>query len=170
MKWRDKKDVCVLSTLHDDSMVQVKSRRGNEVCKPKAIADYNSHMGGVDLADNLLSHFSTSRKRLKKYYKKVFRHMLDMSVLNAFVTYKALGGNVVRREFILRLGEKLISTYAGERNETLRRPTRLTAKPSRLIERHFREYCPPTKCKQRPLRKCTQCQKKSEKEGKFILV
>ena len=41
--------------------------------KPKAVADYNSNMGGVDLSDNLLVHFSTARNRLKKYNKKVFR-------------------------------------------------------------------------------------------------
>lgn len=78
LKWKDKKDVFVLSTMHDDSMMKVKSRRGKEKEKPKAIADYNAYMGGVDLSDNLLCHFSTARNRMKKYYKKVFRHMLDM--------------------------------------------------------------------------------------------
>ena len=66
-------------------------------------------MGGVDLSDNLMVHFATARNRLKKYYKKVFRHMLDMAILNAFITYKGKGGKLVRREFILRLVEKIIS-------------------------------------------------------------
>ncbi|XP_068225608.1 piggyBac transposable element-derived protein 4-like [Palaemon carinicauda] len=79
LKWKDKKDVYVLSTLYDDSMKIVKSRRGHEKSKPKAIEDCNNNMGGVDLSDNLMVHFSTARNRLKKYYKKVFRHMLDMS-------------------------------------------------------------------------------------------
>ena len=57
LKWKDKKDICVLSTLHDDSMMQVKSRHGKEVNKPKAVANYNSNMGGVDLSDNLMVHF-----------------------------------------------------------------------------------------------------------------
>ena len=144
-------------------MVQVKSRRGNEVCKPKAIADYNSHMGGVDLADNLMVHFSTARNRLKKYYKKVFRHMLDMSLLNSFITYKVLGGKVSRREFILRLGERMLSTYAAKTMDVIR-PSRLVAKPSRLIERHFPEYCPPTEKRKRPLRKCAQCRKNNKRK------
>ena len=30
LKWKDKKDVCILSTLHDGSMINVKSRHGKE--------------------------------------------------------------------------------------------------------------------------------------------
>ena len=71
-------------------------------------------MGGVDLSDNLMVHFLTARNRLKKYYKKVFRHMLDMTLLNSFITYKALGGKVTRHEFILTIAEKLIPKYASE--------------------------------------------------------
>ena len=159
LKWKDKKDVYVLSTLHDDSMVNVKSRRGKEKSKPKAVADYNSNMGGVDLSDNLMVHFLTARNRLKKYYKKVFRHMLDMTLLNSYITYKALGRKVARREFILTLSEKLTSRYAPERPATTRRPPRLSEKPLQLIGRHFSEYCPPTKKKARPLRVCAQCWK-----------
>ena len=164
LKWKDKRDVCVLSTLHDDSMENVKSKRGHEKCKPKAVANYNSHMGGVDLADNLMVHFSTARNRLKKYYKKVFRHMLDMSLLNSYITYKAFGGKVSRREFILRLSEKILATYGRENNDAMRRSTRLVAKPSRLIERHFPEYCPATEKKERPLRKCAQCRKNDKRK------
>jgi len=71
LKWKDKKDVCILSTLHDGSMINVKSRRGKEITKPKAVADCNSNMDGVDLSDNLLVHFSTARNRLKKMIEKL---------------------------------------------------------------------------------------------------
>ena len=168
LKWKDKKDVCVLSTLHDDSMVQVKSRRGKETRKPKAVASYNSNMGGVDLSDNLMVHFSTARNRLKKYYKKVFRHMLDMTLLNSYIVYKALGGKTTRRDFILTLSEKLISKYADEIPASVRRPPRLSVKPLRLIGRHFPEYCPPTAKKERPTRVCVQCRKRQiRKESSY---
>ena len=168
LKWKDKKDVCVLSTLHDDSMVTVKSRRGKETSKPKAIADYNCNMGGVDLSDNLMVHFSTARNRMKKYYKKVFRHMLDMSVLDAYITYKNLGGKIVRREFILRLAERLVSRNAESRPIPMRRASKLVSKPSRLIGQHFPDYCPPTEKKKRPTRVCAQCRKsKIRKESSY---
>ena len=57
LKWHDKRDVVMLSTYHDDSMV-TKSRRsravqgGVEIEKPKAVEDYNQQMGGVDQSKN----------------------------------------------------------------------------------------------------------------------
>ncbi|XP_066937357.1 piggyBac transposable element-derived protein 4-like [Macrobrachium rosenbergii] len=151
--------------MHDDSMVKVKSRRGKEMYKPKEVADYNANMGGVDLSDNLLVHFSTTRNRLKKYYKKVFRHLLDMSVVNCYVTYRALGGKVVRREFILRISETLIMKYAEERPVPLRRPPRLAAKPSRLIGRHFPENCPPTYKKEEATKDLCSVSEEQHKKG-----
>ena len=105
-------------------------------------------MGGVDLSDNLMVHFATARNRLKKYYKKVFRHLLDMAVFNAFITYKGLGGKFVRREYILRLVEKLIMQYGSSSSSGGEgRAARLTTKPTHLLGRHFPDYCPPTKNK-----------------------
>ena len=55
LKWKDKRDVLLLSTIHDDvSMVDI-LRRSRTVAggieriqKPKVIDDYNQHIGGVD--------------------------------------------------------------------------------------------------------------------------
>ena len=54
LKWKDKRDVLMLSTYHDCSMVQ-KSRRSRAaeggievIAKPRVVDDYNMNMGGVD--------------------------------------------------------------------------------------------------------------------------
>ena len=55
LKWKDKRDVLLLSTIHDDvAMVDI-LRRSRTVAggieriqKPKVIDDYNQHIGGVD--------------------------------------------------------------------------------------------------------------------------
>ena len=102
------------------------------------------------------------------YYKKVFRHMLDITLLNSYIAYKALGGKTTRRDFILTLSEKLISKYADEIPASVRRPPRLSVKPLRLIGRHFPEYCPPTAKKERPTRVCVQCRKRQiRKESSY---
>ena len=54
LKLHDKRDVLVLSTYHDSSMVE-KSRRSKgagveTIQKPKVIEDYNQYMGVVDLS------------------------------------------------------------------------------------------------------------------------
>ena len=54
MKWRDKHDVLILSTFHDDTFIEKRRRTrlaldGVEVIeKPSVVEDYNQHMGGVD--------------------------------------------------------------------------------------------------------------------------
>lgn len=54
LKWRDKRDVLMLSTFHDDTMVG-KSRRSRlatggveTIQKPHVVEEYNQFMGGVD--------------------------------------------------------------------------------------------------------------------------
>ena len=54
LKWRDKRDVLMLSTFHDDTMVG-KSRRSRTavggvetIQKPQVVEEYNQFMGGVD--------------------------------------------------------------------------------------------------------------------------
>ena len=55
--WRDKRDVQMLSTFHDDSMVG-KSRRSKtaagrveSVQKPLVVEEYNQFIGGVDRSE-----------------------------------------------------------------------------------------------------------------------
>ncbi|XP_050313146.1 piggyBac transposable element-derived protein 4-like [Anthonomus grandis grandis] len=55
--WKDSKEVIVLSNYHSSEMETVERRQKDgtkaTVPCPKAIKDYNSYMGGVDLSDQL---------------------------------------------------------------------------------------------------------------------
>ena len=167
LKWKDKRDVTVLSTIHDNSMLKTVSRRGLETEKPKVIVDYNANMGGVDLSDGLLCHSTTARLRMKKFYLKMFRHLLDISVLNAYITYKAVGGAKSRIDFIITLSEELIVKYKTTlpiQSSCVGRSIAIVSKPSRLTGRHIPDYCPGTENRARPQRRCAQGQKeKNEK-------
>ena len=93
--WKDTKVVCVASTVHlGNSKHQVKRRlktsTGLEevlVAIPDAIYDYNQHMGGVDLSDQLLQYFQTRRKT-HKYWKTLFYHCIDIATTNAYILYR----------------------------------------------------------------------------------
>ena len=57
LMWRDKRDVLMLSTFHNDSMMG-KSRRSKtaaggvkSVQKPRVVEEYNQFMGGVDRSE-----------------------------------------------------------------------------------------------------------------------
>ena len=59
LKWKDKRDVTMLSTYHDERMV-TKSRRSRaaaggteEILKPQVVEDYNMNMGGVDKSESV---------------------------------------------------------------------------------------------------------------------
>ena len=70
-KWRDKKNVNMISTIYDDKM-EVIQVGGKTTSKPTICIKYKKlHMGGVDLLDQETSASSLTRKGIKKYYKKV---------------------------------------------------------------------------------------------------
>lgn len=86
MKWQDKKPLCLLSTIHNAAMKDVQTRQEVKK-KPSLVLDYNLSMGGVDVADQCLSYYKVTRNQQRKYYKKIFRYLLNQAVWNAFVIY-----------------------------------------------------------------------------------
>ena len=50
---------------------------------PSAIDDYNHHMGGVDIADQLRAGFSTQQRGVKPW-RPLFYQLLDSTIINAF--------------------------------------------------------------------------------------
>lgn len=91
LKWCDKRKVLCLSTTHELQAVQVR-RKGKDVNIPKVVNDYNIYMGGVDKVDQMLRAYPLERKRQKVWYKKEFRHLINMCVFNAHVLHKKVEG------------------------------------------------------------------------------
>ena len=87
LRWKDKKDVAMLSTIHNPAMHDIETRQG-PVKKPKVVCEYNHTMGGVDKMDQQLVVYPIPRKRGKKYYKTVFFHLMDIGVWNAFILHQ----------------------------------------------------------------------------------
>ncbi|KAH9642821.1 hypothetical protein HF086_012315 [Spodoptera exigua] len=85
--WRDKRQVLMLTTLDQPEMIKVTNKRGQEVKRPKEIAQYNRFMSGIDCADQMISYYSCPRKTIR-WYKKIIFHMLDVATWNAFFLFK----------------------------------------------------------------------------------
>ncbi|XP_067122000.1 piggyBac transposable element-derived protein 4-like [Centruroides vittatus] len=165
-KWHDRRTVTFLSTFHSATMVSTETRTGNVLMKPQVVVHYNKTMGGVDLLDQHLHDYTVARKRGKKYYKKIFFQLLDISLYNAYVLYKKNGGQKPNMLFRLTLIERLITTYHTVTMASKHGRTR-TAGPLRLTEKHFPDFIPPTDKKVAPTRCCVVCCKKN-KDGKKI--
>jgi len=80
LKWKDKRLVCMLSTIHDDSMVtkqrctRLVSGGVETIQKPKVIEEYNQYMGGVDKSDQLVTYYGF-RRCSEKWWKRAFFHL-----------------------------------------------------------------------------------------------
>ena len=90
LRYHDKKEIYMLSTMHKAGTVNVRRRNWREdniIQKPKVIDDYNQKMRGVDKNEAIIGNYSCIRKSYK-WYIKIFFDCLEEAVFNAFIIYK----------------------------------------------------------------------------------
>ena len=58
-----------------------------KVPRPFIVKDYNLKMGGVDIADQLISYYRMSF-RSKKYYHRLIFHLFDDVIVNVWLLYR----------------------------------------------------------------------------------
>lgn len=107
--WKDKREVNMLSNLHKPQ----DQKTSEDKLKPEIVSDYNKHMGYVDLSDRMANSYSFGRRTLK-WTKKLFFHLLDLSILNAYLVSKSNKGT--HKDFRLKLIRQLIQISEFEKN------------------------------------------------------
>lgn len=164
IKWKVKREVQMLTILHKNTMKLTgeadRSTKEEIKKKTECILDYNENIGSVDKSDMLFSSVESVDKTVK-WYKKLFFHMVDLSLLNSHVIYKTTTGkNISLLDFQLQLVKQLLEAYYVPQSES--RNGRRSAdgdKALRLTERHFVSMIPATQKKISPQRKCVVCVK-----------
>ena len=87
LQWQDKNEVTMLSTMNKSGMTSIQRRsrhrkRGvEEIRKPTVVVEYNKYMGWVDQADQMLSYYGFSHRKVK-WWLWAFFHLFNVSVLN----------------------------------------------------------------------------------------
>ena len=94
--WKDKRDVYVLTNIHTPPVEGNFCDESGNAVKPRVIEDYNAHMGYVDKPDRMVNSYGIAR-RTWKWTKKLFFHLTDMSILNAFLLHKTCGGKMTQK-------------------------------------------------------------------------
>ncbi|CAH2105118.1 unnamed protein product [Euphydryas editha] len=90
VKWFDNKQVTLVSSYVDAYPLEKIKRFSKEnggyvdVTCPQIVRHYNRHMGGVDLADMLISLYRTGIKS-HRWYMNIFSQLLDICINNAWL-------------------------------------------------------------------------------------
>ena len=83
---------------------------------PSCVTDYNHNMGGVNLKDQLLHTYMVKwsrRKKMTKWCLRLFKRLLNSTVLNSFVVYRQVTGrNIQRLSYRIQLLEGHFAKYA----------------------------------------------------------
>jgi len=96
VRWKDKRYVYVLRNMHTLPVERDFCGKSGRAVRPRVIEDYNAHMGYVDKSDRMVNIYGIAR-RTWKWTNKLFFHLTDMIILNAFLLHKTYGGKMTRR-------------------------------------------------------------------------
>ena len=178
LSWKDQRIVKALSTKHDATLVTIQRRKKGghgameNVEKPACICDYNEHMSGVDHVDQMISYYPCTRKTLK-WTKKVFFYLMELSVHNSHVLFKAKSRNQNMKlyDFQMKLIRRLCQV--SEQNDSSSGSTDDEAPPPKVprhdpisrfrggFKSHHIKSFPPSDGKKYPQRRCRFCKNNS---------
>jgi len=125
------------------------------------------------LKDQFLHMYMVERKKKKtKWYLKLFKRLLNSTVLNSFVIYgQVMGGNIEQPSYRIQLVEGVFMKYAcaAEIQSVLGRQASDNTIP-RLTERHVLRKLAPKTEKSKPQRGYVVCSKHRKKENFSVLL
>lgn len=144
-KWKDKREICMISSEFCDQMTATRSRRGIESEKPELIVKYNKYKVGIDLSDQMLSYYSCEHKCIR-WYKKIGIHIFQIMLNNAHFLYN--NGN-----------ERKMSLYDFRLSviESLLGPSPQSPRVRTPSVGHLPQYCPKGLNNKTKRRRCKYC-------------
>lgn len=166
LKWRDRRDVRMLSTKTSAlKVVRNRSRKNTPIIKPECIEDYNNGKSSIDLSDQMATYGSALRRCTKWYRKLVFEIIWGTSLVNAhflyneYTTNKKLTITEFREQVITAMLEKDVSA-----DPTASRPS-----GSRFLKTQAKHYLIKNEVEGRSARgRCVECYKTCGRSGKRV--
>ena len=129
-------------------------------------------MCGVNLKDQLLQPYVLERKKMTKWYIKLFKRLLNTTVLNCMVICRANSGQtkVDHFKFRVELVQALLNEHGRESATKFQGHHSTDKNVPRLLERRFPERTPPTEKKGEVNKEVCSVLQKQQKEGNSVLV
>jgi hypothetical protein len=153
--WRDKRDMCLLTNIHNPPREGNYRNEHRSAIKPAILADYNRHMGHVDKADRMANSYTASRRTWKRT-KKLFFYLLDLAILNSYILFSScVGKKISHRDFRLTLIREMLARAGHEPRSSMPagRPSPPSTNIGRLNKRHNKHWPGRTPTK----RRCLTC-------------
>ncbi|XP_047111653.1 piggyBac transposable element-derived protein 4-like [Schistocerca piceifrons] len=113
LKWHDKKEVWMLSTYHKAEMHLTSKRdrkSGDQKMRLSVVIDYNKSAGLVDQSDMLIKTVDNTWKS-SKWHRKLFLHILDTAIFNAFCLYQKYGTKMKYKKFHFNVIRESFATF-----------------------------------------------------------
>ena len=146
----------VLTNTHSPPVEGNFTDDSGHAIKPRVVEDCNAYMGFVDKSDRMVNSYGITR-RTWKWTKKLFFHLTDMTILNAFVIHKSSGGKMTHKSFReVLVWDLIILSHDGNvtaSGVSRGRPSPFASQLSRLEVKHSQHW--PSKGKQRWCRVCS---------------
>lgn len=153
--WRDTKVVNLISNFVGTTPMQSVERFDKKLKKkiiidcPSIVKQYNSYMGGVDFLDSMIGR-NKIKIRSKKWYMRIYYHLLDLTITNAWILYKRVNFHrgiekkhlLTLADFRLKLGETLCK-FGHISHKIGRPPTELSRQISLKRKHHSCSPIPP---------------------------
>ncbi|XP_046386123.1 piggyBac transposable element-derived protein 4-like [Ischnura elegans] len=151
LKWRDKRDVLVITSEYGSQLLEVPNRKGILKLKPEAIVMYNKFMRGIDHGDQMLAYYPCEHKSVK-WYKKLGIHIFQLIIINSYLLYQKYSGH---KKTLYEFRIELIRSLVGAQTGPTSRPS--TPKPP---ESHFPDFFPADGGNRRKQKRCRVCHTK----------
>ncbi|XP_064475770.1 piggyBac transposable element-derived protein 3-like [Ornithodoros turicata] len=93
VQWYDNKPIILMSSVHqkdpEDECRRWSSSSMEHIAvkRPAIVSKYNQSMGGVDMADRVISYYRIS-SRVNKWTIRTMFHLFDISLSNAWIQYR----------------------------------------------------------------------------------
>jgi hypothetical protein len=132
---------------------------GKEMQKPLCLIDYNCNLWEVNLKDQLLHMYVVKRKMMTKWYLKLFKRLLNSTVLNSINVYRQVTErNIEQLPYRIQLVEDLFMKHAsaaGKQSVPGQHASNNTI--PRLTKRQFLRKVAPKTEKSKSQRRCVVC-------------
>lgn len=184
--WMDNEPINLISScfgvqpIDEVKRWSVSDKTYKSIPRPLVVREYNCYMGGIDLNDFLVAIYRT-QPGTKKYYMRIFYHLLDVSVVNAWLLYRRhmkqtgqdhmtlLNFRIDVANSLIQYGKKIVRRRGRPTNQPIQKRQREVASVGPSLEARYdglehwpvedrRERC--VLCKDRgsfSSFKCTKC-------------